>query len=205
MERAMNVIDKAKARTDQPRSRPLPAAPLSRQPLDRYATNSKSTTSRSISPTLRRCSRAIARRCCSAPPGRSSRNWSAMCWPAARGSRGVRRHARRAAAAKSSGACAEAGHRRGRARAAPVQEVVLTGDDADLTKLPVHLQHGTDGGPYISAGIDYVIDPRNGLTNVGMRRLMLRGRTGDAASISSRRAICARSTRPAPRPASRCR
>ena len=25
---------------------------------------------------------------------------------------------------------------------APVQEVVLTGDDADLTTLPVHLQHG---------------------------------------------------------------
>ncbi len=31
---------------------------------------------------------------------------------------------------------------------APVQQVVLTGDDADLTTLPVHLQHGTDGAPY---------------------------------------------------------
>ena len=30
---------------------------------------------------------------------------------------------------------------------APVQQVVLTGDDADLTKLPVHLGHGADGGP----------------------------------------------------------
>ena len=30
---------------------------------------------------------------------------------------------------------------------APCQEVVLTGDDADVTKLPVHLQHGADGGP----------------------------------------------------------
>jgi UbiD family decarboxylase len=36
---------------------------------------------------------------------------------------------------------------------APCQEVVLTGDDADVTKLPVHLQHGADGGPYISASI----------------------------------------------------
>ena len=35
---------------------------------------------------------------------------------------------------------------------APVQQVVLTGDDADLTTLPVHLQHGEDGAPYISAG-----------------------------------------------------
>ena len=59
---------------------------------------------------------------------------------------------------------------------APCQEVVLTGDDADLTALPVHLQHGFDGAPYISAAIDYVIDPKTGLTNVGIRRLMLRGR-----------------------------
>ena len=29
---------------------------------------------------------------------------------------------------------------------APVQEVVTTGADIDLTKLPVHLQHGKDGG-----------------------------------------------------------
>jgi UbiD family decarboxylase len=58
---------------------------------------------------------------------------------------------------------------------APVQEVVLTGADADLTRLPVHLQHGLDGAPYISASMDYVVDPRTGWTNVGMRRLMLRG------------------------------
>ncbi len=43
---------------------------------------------------------------------------------------------------------------------APVQQVVLTGADADLTALPVHLQHGLDGGPYISASIDYTRDPK---------------------------------------------
>jgi 2,5-furandicarboxylate decarboxylase 1 len=59
---------------------------------------------------------------------------------------------------------------------APVQQVVLTGDDADLTTLPVHLQHGLDGGPYISSSTDFVIDPKTGWTNVGIRRLMLRGR-----------------------------
>jgi UbiD family decarboxylase len=58
---------------------------------------------------------------------------------------------------------------------APVQEVVLTGDDADLTALPVHLQHGLDGAPYISAGVDIVRDAATGLHNTGMRRLMLRG------------------------------
>ncbi len=58
---------------------------------------------------------------------------------------------------------------------APVQNVVLKGDDADFTKLPVHLQHALDGGPYISASIDYVVNPDSGLMNVGSRRLMLRG------------------------------
>jgi UbiD family decarboxylase len=63
-----------------------------------------------------------------------------------------------------------------RGEQAPVQQVVLTGDECDLTKLPVHLQHGLDGAPYISASIDFVIDPATGWTNVGVRRLMLRGR-----------------------------
>src|SRR6266702_2093808 len=40
---------------------------------------------------------------------------------------------------------------------APVQEIVL--DKADLTALPVNLQHGMDGGPYISASIDFAVDP----------------------------------------------
>ena len=62
---------------------------------------------------------------------------------------------------------------------APVQQIVLTGDEADLTKLPVHLGHGADGGPYISASVDFAIDPRSGITNVGMRRLMLRGTARD--------------------------
>ncbi|GIH14735.1 UbiD family decarboxylase [Rugosimonospora africana] len=75
---------------------------------------------------------------------------------------------------------------------APVQQTVLTGDDVDVTALPVHLQHGMDGAPYISASVDYVVDPKSGWTNVGMRRLMLRGRqeTGvDLVSPSDLRAI----------------
>ena len=46
---------------------------------------------------------------------------------------------------------------------APVQEIVQTGAEVDLTKLPVHLQHGKDGGPYISAGMDFTRDPATGL------------------------------------------
>lgn len=60
---------------------------------------------------------------------------------------------------------------------APVQQVVSTGAEADLTKLPVHLQHGYDGGLYISAAMDFAIDGATGWTNVGLRRLMLRGRS----------------------------
>ena len=59
---------------------------------------------------------------------------------------------------------------------APVQQVVLTDEAADLTTLPVHLQHGFDGGLYISSSTDFTVDPATGRTNVGMRRLMLRGR-----------------------------
>jgi 2,5-furandicarboxylate decarboxylase 1 len=59
---------------------------------------------------------------------------------------------------------------------APVQQVVLTGADADLTKLPIHLQHGSDAGPYISAAMDFARDAHSGWTNVGLRRLLLRGR-----------------------------
>ncbi|MGC1305415.1 MAG: UbiD family decarboxylase [Caulobacteraceae bacterium] len=58
---------------------------------------------------------------------------------------------------------------------APVQQVVLTGADADLTSLPVNLQHELDGAPYISSSIDYAVDPDSGWTNLGCRRMMLTG------------------------------
>ena len=59
--------------------------------------------------------------------------------------------------------------------AAPVHQIVLQGDKADLTRLPVHLQHLEDGAPYISAGIDISKSIDGGKRNVGYRRLMLRG------------------------------
>jgi 2,5-furandicarboxylate decarboxylase 1 len=68
---------------------------------------------------------------------------------------------------------------------APAQEIVLTGDDADFTKLPVHLQHALDGAPYISAGIDFARDPQTGITNIGCRRLMLRGRKSAGIDLNA--------------------
>jgi hypothetical protein len=61
------------------------------------------------------------------------------------------------------------------AKDAPVQQVVLKGEAADLCALPVHLQHGEDGAPYISAGLDVMQFRDSGHTNIGCRRIMLRG------------------------------
>ena len=57
---------------------------------------------------------------------------------------------------------------------APVHEVVHLGAGADLTSLPVHLQHALDGAPYISASLDFARDAATGWTNVGCRRIMVR-------------------------------
>lgn len=58
---------------------------------------------------------------------------------------------------------------------APVHQVVELGASADLLTLPIHLQHGLDGAPYISASLDFARDPSTGGTNIGIRRMMLRG------------------------------
>ncbi|HET8727968.1 MAG TPA: UbiD family decarboxylase, partial [Alphaproteobacteria bacterium] len=58
---------------------------------------------------------------------------------------------------------------------APCQEVVVTGDDVDLTELPIPFMHEKDGGPYISAGVAFATDPDLG-PNAGCYRLMFRTR-----------------------------
>ena len=68
---------------------------------------------------------------------------------------------------------------------APVHAIKITGDDIDLTKLPFHPQHEFDGSCYISAGIDYVLDPVTGRTNVGSRRLSLRNRTQTGTNVTA--------------------
>lgn len=55
----------------------------------------------------------------------------------------------------------------------PCQEIVLQGDDVDLTSLPYPLMHVYDGGPYISATCVVSRDPEYG-RNVGSYRLMYR-------------------------------
>lgn len=69
--------------------------------------------------------------------------------------------------------------------AAPIQQIVITGDDVDLTALPVHLQHGQDGGLYVSASVDFAKDTRTGLINSGLRRLMLRGKRETGVDLNA--------------------
>ena len=68
---------------------------------------------------------------------------------------------------------------------APVHQVIKTGDQIDLTKLPFHPQHEFDGGTYISSGIDYSIDPATGRANIGCRRLMLRSKNTMRANLTA--------------------
>jgi 2,5-furandicarboxylate decarboxylase 1 len=58
---------------------------------------------------------------------------------------------------------------------APCQDVVATGDDVDLTALPIPFMHEKDGAPYISAGVAFADDPELG-PNAGCYRLMFRTR-----------------------------
>lgn len=58
----------------------------------------------------------------------------------------------------------------------PCQEIVLTGDDIDLTKLPILTHYEKDGGPYITAGLQMATHPDTGVRNVSIHRMLLLGK-----------------------------
>ncbi|MBI2917524.1 MAG: UbiD family decarboxylase [Chloroflexi bacterium] len=58
----------------------------------------------------------------------------------------------------------------------PCQEVVLLGDDADLTRLPVPTFSPQDGGPYITLGLVFTKDPETGVRNMSIIRIQLKGK-----------------------------
>ena len=58
---------------------------------------------------------------------------------------------------------------------APVHEVVMTGDDVDLGKLPVQQHCEGDSGRYVTIGCMICRDPASGVTNVGTYRHELKG------------------------------
>lgn len=61
-------------------------------------------------------------------------------------------------------------------RGAPVQEVVLQGEQVDLTRLPALIQHEGEPGPYLTAAHATTFDPDSGVDNTAIQRCWLRDR-----------------------------
>jgi UbiD family decarboxylase len=57
----------------------------------------------------------------------------------------------------------------------PCQETVLTGEDADCTKLPIAVHSEMDAGRYLTAAVMFGRDPETGLLGVGLQRMQLKG------------------------------
>jgi 2,5-furandicarboxylate decarboxylase 1 len=66
-------------------------------------------------------------------------------------------------------------------------EVVLEGDQVDLTRLPIPFQFTVDAAPYITAGQITARDPETGVDTTGFHRLMLKGKNRLGVSLHSRR------------------
>ncbi len=56
---------------------------------------------------------------------------------------------------------------------APCQEVVLTGDQVDLSRIPILQCWPADGGRFITLPMVCTVDPITGITNVGMYRMQV--------------------------------
>lgn len=63
---------------------------------------------------------------------------------------------------------------------APVQEVVLRGDEVDLGALPVLRCWPQDGGPFVTLPLVITQDPERGDVNIGMYRMQVMGRNTTA-------------------------
>jgi 2,5-furandicarboxylate decarboxylase 1 len=66
-------------------------------------------------------------------------------------------------------------------------DVVLEGDQVDLTRLPIPYQFTVDAAPYITAGQITARDPETGVDTTGFHRLMLKGKNRLGISLHSRR------------------
>lgn len=67
----------------------------------------------------------------------------------------------------------------------PVQEVVLSGDKASLSAVPLVLHHERDAGRYVSLGLTIATDPDTGRRNVGIYRYMQRDEKSMVPSLTS--------------------
>ncbi|MFQ5913502.1 MAG: UbiD family decarboxylase [Nitrospinota bacterium] len=62
------------------------------------------------------------------------------------------------------------------AREVPVHEVVLTGEDVDLRRLPIVTHSAQDDAPYITMGVTVSVDPNTGHRDIGIFRHKLLGK-----------------------------
>jgi len=66
------------------------------------------------------------------------------------------------------------------------QEVVLIGEDINLTELPVPIHFAEDAGPYITAGIIAARDPETRCGNLSFARIQIKGPRHCGISLHSR-------------------
>ena len=69
----------------------------------------------------------------------------------------------------------------------PVKELIMTGVDVNLEKLPILTHFTQDGGPYITSGIVVAKHPQTGTRNASFHRLQLKGQKKLGISLHSRR------------------
>lgn len=58
----------------------------------------------------------------------------------------------------------------------PVKEVVVKGDDVDLSKFPIVTHNEKDAGPYVTSGMSFIKDPDSDSINMGIYRHQLKGK-----------------------------
>ena len=75
------------------------------------------------------------------------------------------------------------------AKTAPVKEVILKGDAANLTKLPAMWTSEQDPGPYIAAGMAIIKDPDTGIRNMSYHRQQIMGPRRSGFLICPRHAL----------------
>ena len=72
---------------------------------------------------------------------------------------------------------------------APVKEVIFTGDEVDLTKLPAAWTSELDPGPFIASGMAIIKDPDTGIRNMSIHRQQIMGKNRTGYLICPRQAL----------------
>jgi len=72
---------------------------------------------------------------------------------------------------------------------APVKQLVLKGDDVDLTKVPAAWTSELDPGPFIASGMAIIKDPDTGIRNMSIHRQQIMGKNRTGYLICPRQAL----------------